>query len=233
MDKLKLLLQGYADRIDALSLRERALVFLAAAAVLFFTYDTFLLEPLLKRQKSLFEATQLRQAAVNGIEQQIQAVLQRRSDDPDAANRATQKQLQDELALLDAKLAQRQSRLVPADRMVRLLEAMLRDKRQLQVLSLRSAPPVELGVKVGTPAAAPAAATEPGAAAMAGRGLYRHGIELALRGTYPDLLDYVAALEAYRDKFYLGASSLSANGVDATLTLSLYTISLSSTWVTF
>ena len=229
MDKLKLLLQGYADRIDALSLRERALVFLAAAAVLFFTYDTFLLEPLLKRQKSLFEATQLRQAAVNGIEQQIQAVLQRRSDDPDAANRAAQMQLKGELALLDAKLAQRQSRLVPADRMVRLLEAMLRDKRQLQVLSLRSAPPVELGVKVGTPAAA----TEPGAAAMAGRGLYRHGIELALRGTYSDLLDYVAALEAYRDKFYLGASSLSANGVDATLTLSLYTISLSSTWVTF
>ena len=79
MDKLKLLLQGYADRIDALSLRERALVFLAAAAVLFLTYDTFLLEPLLKRQKSLFEATQLRQAAVTGIEQQIQAVLQRRS----------------------------------------------------------------------------------------------------------------------------------------------------------
>lgn len=229
MDKLKLLLQGYADRIDALSLRERALVFLAAAAVLFLTYDTFLLEPLLKRQKSLFEATQLRQAAVTGIEQQIQAVLQRRSDDPDAANRAAQKQLQDELALLDAKLAQRQSRLVPADRMVRLLEAMLRDKRQLQVLSLRSAPPVELGVKVGAAAAAP----QPGAAAMAGGGLYRHGIELALRGTYPDLLDYVAALEAYRDKFYLGASSLSANGVDATLTLSLYTISLSSTWVTF
>ena len=229
MDKLKFLLQGYADRIDALSLRERALVFLAAAAVLFLTYDTFLLEPLLKRQKSLFEATQLRQAAVTGIEQQIQAVLQRRSDDPDAANRAAQKQLQDELALLDAKLAQRQSRLVPADRMVRLLEAMLRDKRQLQVLSLRSAPPVELGGKVGAAAAAP----QPGAAAMAERGLYRHGIELALRGTYPDLLDYVAALEAYRDKFYLGASSLSANGVDATLTLSLYTISLSSTWVTF
>ncbi len=229
MDKLKLLLQGYADRIDALSLRERALVFLAAAAVLFLTYDTFLLEPLLKRQKALFEATQLRQAAVTGIEQQIQAVLQRRSDDPDAANRAAQMQLKDELALLDAKLAQRQSRLVPADRMVRLLEAMLRDKRQLQVLSLRSAPPVELGVKVGAPAAAP----QPDAAAMAGRGLYRHGIELALRGTYPDLLDYVAALEAYRDKFYLGASSLSANGVDATLNLSLYTISLSSTWVTF
>ena len=229
MDKLKLLLQGYADRIDALSLRERALVFLAAAAVLFLTYDTFLLEPLLKRQKALFEATQLRQAAVTGIEQQIQAVLQRRSDDPDAANRAAQTQLKDELALLDAKLAQRQSRLVPADRMVRLLEAMLRDKRQLQVLSLRSAPPVELGVKAGAPAAAP----QPGAAAMAGRGLYRHGIELALRGTYPDLLDYVAALEAYRDKFYLGASSLSANGVDATLNLSLYTISLSSTWVTF
>jgi MSHA biogenesis protein MshJ len=229
MDKLKLLLQGYADRIDALSLRERALVFLAAAAVLFLTYDTFLLEPLLKRQKALFEATQLRQAAVTGIEQQIQAVLQRRSDDPDAANRAAQMQLKDELALLDAKLAQRQSRLVPADRMVRLLEAMLRDKRQLQVLSLRSAPPVELGVKAGAPAVAP----QPGAAAMAGRGLYRHGIELALRGTYPDLLDYVAALEAYRDKFYLGASSLSANGVDATLNLSLYTISLSSTWVTF
>lgn len=233
MDKLKRLLQGYADRIDALSLRERVMVFLAAAAVLFLAYNSLLLEPLLSRQKTLSDGVQQRQSEVAVIEQQIQSILQRRGDDPDAANRAAQKQLAAQFEALDRQLAERQSRLVPADRMVRLLETMLRDKRRLQVLALRSVPPVDLGIKAGVPAAASKGAAGAAGAATLDRGLYRHGIELALRGSYPDLLAYVATLENYQDKFYLGASTLSANGVDATLNLNLYTISLSSAWVTF
>jgi MSHA biogenesis protein MshJ len=230
MEKLKLTLLGYADRVDALSLRERVMVFLAVAAVLFLGYNTLLLEPLLVRQKTVSDGLQQRQSEVNAIEQQIQALLQRRSDDPDAANRISQMQLKQQIGDLDKQLLERQSRLVPADRMVRLLESMLRENRRLQVVTFRSVPPVELGSKAGAPAAA---ASNPGRALPSDRGLYRHGIELALRGSYPDLLSYVSALEHYQDKFYLGASTLSANSVDATLTLNLYTISLSSAWVTF
>jgi MSHA biogenesis protein MshJ len=230
MHKFRLLLQAYADRIDALSLRERVMVFLAAAAVLFLAYNNLLLEPLLARQKALADAVQLRQSGVNAIEQQIQAILQRRGEDPDAANRALQKQLTERMAGLDRQLAERQSRLVPADRMVRLLETMLRENRRLQVITMRSVPPIELGGKAG---ASVVAAKNAGGDSTVERGLYRHGIELALRGSYPDLLAYVSALENYRDKFYLGGSTLSANSDSATLNLNLYTISLSSAWVTF
>ncbi len=227
MDKLRLFLQSYADRIDALSLRERVLVFLATVAVLFLIYNAVLLEPLLARQKTMSASLQQRQGEVTLIEQQIQGVLQRRGDDPNAAGRAAQQDLETRLAGLDRQLLERQGRLVPPDRVVKLLESMLRDNRRLQVVSLRSIPPVVLGSAPGTTAAAPAAT------AAADRGLYRHGIEVSLRGSYPDLVAYVAALEAYKDRFYLGASAMSANGVDATLNLSLYTISLSSKWVTF
>jgi MSHA biogenesis protein MshJ len=230
MDKLKLTLQAYADRIDALSLRERVMVFLAAAAVMFLAYNTFLLEPLLIRQKAQSEGLEQRQKDVGVVEQQIQAILQRRGEDPDAANRAASKQLTEQLGELDKKLLERQSRFVPADRMSRLLESMLRENRRLQVLVFRSVPVIELGSK---PAVSAGTQQRPGGASAPIPGLYRHGIELTLRGSYPDLIAYVSALERYQDRFYLGASSLSADSADATLTLNLYTISLSSTWVTF
>jgi len=49
--RLPVPLQRYADRLDAMSLRERVLIFLAVAVVIVAIADSALFEPILRRQK--------------------------------------------------------------------------------------------------------------------------------------------------------------------------------------
>ncbi|RJG25828.1 type II secretion system protein GspM [Massilia cavernae] len=84
---MKQYLTALAARIDALSLRERAMVFAAAAAAILFVVWSIMLGPLFDRQKTL--RMQLDQARNNigGIDAEITAKVQGFAADPDAANR--------------------------------------------------------------------------------------------------------------------------------------------------
>src|SRR5207245_4559157 len=50
--RLPVPLQRYADRLDAMSLRERVLIFLAVAVMIVAIADSALFEPILRRQKA-------------------------------------------------------------------------------------------------------------------------------------------------------------------------------------
>ncbi|UGQ48377.1 type II secretion system protein GspM [Massilia endophytica] len=77
-------------------------------------------------------------------------------------------------------------------------------------------------------AAAPAPVPAPKARAM----LYRHGVELTLQGSYPDMVSYMEALEHLPVQLFWGRAQLDAeNYPDAKLTLTLYTLSLDDKWM--
>lgn len=63
-------------------------------------------------------------------------------------------------------------------------------------------------------------------------GLYKHGVEISVEGSYADLLNYLGELEHMPWQVYWGSVSLSAQGAPLSrLTLVVYTLSLDKTWL--
>jgi MSHA biogenesis protein MshJ len=63
-------------------------------------------------------------------------------------------------------------------------------------------------------------------------GLYRHGIELTVSGSYVDLYDYLRSLESSPTQLYWGRADLAVTEYPSnTLKLTVYTVSLDRTWL--
>ncbi|NGZ84604.1 type II secretion system protein GspM [Duganella aceris] len=76
-----------------------------------------------------------------------------------------------------------------------------------------------------TPALAPAAPPQPSL-------LFRHGVQLVLEGSYPDMVNYLQALEHMPTRLFWGGAALDAQKYpQARLTLTLYTLSLDQKWI--
>jgi MSHA biogenesis protein MshJ len=219
--RLPPLLQRYADRLDAMSLRERVLIFLAVVAVLIAVADTALFEPILQRQKASSQRIQQQQDEIRTMQLQVQAYAQARTGDNANAKRQRLEQHKLELAMLDRELAARQSALVPPERMAKMLSEIVKRNPDIELVSLRS-----LAASGLTPLAATAGST-PGALTM-----YRHGIEIAVSGSYLNMLGYVGQLERLPAKIMWGGMELQAGAYPmVTLKITLYTLSPEKTWL--
>ena len=63
--------------------------------------------------------------------------------------------------------------------------------------------------------------------------IFKHGVQITVRGGYLDLLSYVSALEKMPSQMFWGEASLSVEQYpDSVLTLTLYTLSLGKLWLT-
>jgi len=220
---MKQLLQKYADRIDAMSLRERAMVFLAVAFALVMLLQNLLLEPVLSRQKQLSAQIVQRQNEMKLIQIQIQALVQPKKQDQDALNRAKLESLREQMVQLDRQFEERQKQFVAPEKIAAMLEQMLRKNRQLQMLSLNNLP----GSSMSQPGTAAAGAS--GGA----REIFRHAVVLSIGGSYFDLLDYLVALERMQEHLFWGGVELSVVEYPrSVLRLTVYTLSLEKSWLT-
>lgn len=215
---MKALIRRYAERIDAATLRERAMIFAAAACVLVYLANAVLLDPLRARQKvlALQTAQQLKELEVMQAETRRMALSVQ--VDPDAPNREKRQALLTRLAELNARVAQEQRRFTPPDRMRSLLEDMLQRYKGLALVDLRTLP------------VAPVEAARPGGAPSAG--IYRHGIELTVSGSYADLYEYLLALEGLPTQLYWRQAELLVTDHPViTLKLTAYTVSFDPAWL--
>ncbi len=232
----------WCEKFAALTRRERAIV---AAALVFgggFVIVNFGIDPALQRARSASTA----EVAARGELAQQQALmdlLKAQSSDPDAGNRQRLAQAKQELALVSERLAQFEAGMVPPARMQAFLEGLLARHRSIEVMGLKTLP-VTL---VGAPAAAkPAAGAVPqpakdsagdpsaqaGAAPAPEDGIYQHGIELRLAGSYNDLLNYLAELERMPQRVMWNSVSLKVEKYPRNvLVLRVYTLSLDRNWL--
>jgi MSHA biogenesis protein MshJ len=205
-------------RLDAMSLRERVLVFLAAAAAVVFIADAALLQPILQRQKVNSTRNQQQQDEIRAMQAQLQAFAQARSSGATSAKRQRLEKRKAELAALDRQLGGRQSELVTPERMTHMLSEILRRNPDVELVSLRSLPATGL-TQVPTSGG--------GAAA-----LYRHGVEVTVSGTYFKMLGYLAELERNPAKIFWGGLDLRTSDYPrVTLKVTLYTLSPDKTWL--
>ena len=226
---MKQLLQQYADTIDAMALRERVMFFGAVALVLVTLLQVFLLNPVLSRRNQLAAQIAQQEDETNAIQAQIQALVRPNVPDQDALNRDKITRLRGQIAQLDRQLEEQQKQFVPPEKMAAMLEKMIARNPKLQLLSLRNLP--STGLSSGARALTGDAQ---GRAKAAGtREVFRHTVEISIKGSYFDLLDYLAALERMPQRVFWEGLDLSvAEYPQSVLKLTIYTLSPEKSWLT-
>lgn len=236
---MKRLWQRYATKMEAASLRERVMIFAAAAVAIIALLNATLIEPELAKQRRLAVDIGKRQAEIRAVQDQVQKLTQARQSDPDQANRARLEQLRKQIAAAEVRLTEEQRKFAPPEQIGPLLEQMLSRNRRLQLVDMRTLPATALGAGStgGKPPAEPApakpaaAAPQPAAPAQSGP-IYRHGVEITVSGSYLDLFAYLRDLEKLPNQMYWGKLDLNVGThPQVTLKLSVYTLSLDLAWL--
>lgn len=215
-------------KVDGMSLRERALIFAAAAFLLASLVDTLFLNPLLQKQKSLSLQVQQQNEKMKDIQARLSDMLKAREADASSPERKRAAELRKQIEDGKTYLKEKRDKLVPPERMAELLEQVLGRSKGLQLVALTTLPV--------SPFVETAAADTPGAAEVKVSGLetqmYKHGVKITVRGSYADLLQYLNALERLPAQMFWGQAQMSViQYPSAELTLTLYTLSLDKTWL--
>jgi MSHA biogenesis protein MshJ len=214
------LLQRYADRLDAMSLRERVLIFLAVAVVIVAIADSALFDPISRRQKVNSQRIHQQEDEIRTMQGQVQAYAQGRTGDNAGAKRERLEKRKVELAALDRELAAKRNDLVPPERMAKMLYEIVKRNPDVDLVSLRSLPATGLAQSLTA------------GLSTGGLLLYRHGIEITVSGSYLRMLTYVNQLERLPAKIMWGNMELQAAAYPVTtLKITLYTLSPEKTWL--
>ncbi len=217
-DDLKTQLKGMAARIDAMSLRERALIFITLLVALYFLAANVLFGPVNAEKDRLQQQVNLKRAETQALEAQVQALVTT-GQVPEAAKRQKLAALRENLKTMDSELVRVTAGLVPPKEMARLMEQMLLKNRGLQVLkveSLPAAPLVESAAGVGT----------------SGPLVYKHGMNIEVKGGYLDVMRYLKSLEGLPWKVFWGKVTLKTEKYpDSRVSLLIYTLSTHEAWI--
>jgi len=173
------------ERINHLSLRERAMVFGAGVALLGMGWQMLLMDPLTRRagaaQQQLAELHQRLQAAEIAASSAAQS--------PALVAAARNRALEQRLAQLDADLAAAAHGYVAPERVAQLLGELISRQHGLTLISLRNLPVESLALPASGNAAVSARP------AVRDRGPFLHPLELIISGDYPSIVAYLQALE--------------------------------------
>lgn len=213
------------DRVDGMALRERAIIFAACALVLVALVSELLLAPLLTKQKRASAQVVQQQERMKDLQAQMQNLLQAKRDDEDSPLRRRVEQLRLQLQEQAGYLEQRREELVAPDKMAELLGRVLGENGRVHLVELKTLP---VSLLVDRPRGN--GAVQPVSAGQ--RQIFRHGVQITVRGSYLDLLRYTAALEKMSARMYWGEANLRVEQhPEAVLTLTVYTLSLDSVWL--
>ena len=211
-------------KLEAMSLRERVFIFAALAALLLAIINMLLLEPLFARQKALRSQLAQQQQLISAVQSQIAAMQQENSADATSPQRNQIKQLKQEIAEGNAFLQSSRERLVQPEKMAAYFRQLLNKNNRLQLVALQTLPVTPLIEQPDVSGNAPTASQE--------KQVFKHGVQLTLRGNYLDLLQYLSALEKLPQQMYWARAKMNVVEYPASeLTLTLYTLSLDKTWL--
>lgn len=209
-------LQRIATRIDAMSLRERAMLAIILLLVLWGGWQTFLMGPLSIQRKQLAERIENARNTVAGLNGSIQALASQRNRDPLAELRLQLELLQNQRKTVDGQLGDATRSLIDPQQMGSVLEAILAKQQGLRLIAIGSLPgePLNLESAAGLPP------------------IWRHGLRIEVEGGYLELLRFLQQLDALPWEFVWTELSLAVDEQQRSrLTLTLHSLSLKSGWL--
>jgi len=203
---MKALWATYAQRIDALSLRERVFLLMSVLVILLAVVDTIWLSPAQSAQRQLVQRFGAQTQELN----RLRTELQNSGQVPDAGMK-----LRNDIAAVNARLDEVNRDIQKASQgsgsgldLESVLVQFLRRQEGLTLVSTTT-------LKDETPASA---------APVNGAAMSRKGLELRITGTYPRLVQYVKTLETAMPQLRWGAMRLKSEKQTTELTLQVYLV---------
>lgn len=246
MNATKARWQAWNAKFAAMTPREKLIVAAAVIAGGAMVGFNFGIEPFLVKAKAANAIVQRTQGEIPALQAQL-TVLNSQNADPDAPLRARLEATRKQIAGAGERLARFEAGMVPPERMQGFLETLLSKHRNLELLELRTLPVAPVGVKAAEekkPEPAPAAGTVPSQPAPAvppaptsategkDAGIFQHGVEIRLAGSYNDLLNYLAELERMPQRVMWSRVSVSVERYPRNvMLLRVYTLSLDKNWL--
>lgn len=216
-------LQRAMSQIDALSLRERAMVMLAAFMVMFLIWDWMLMGDVGSRSKRVSAEIDNVQERMQQLNQAIATSAQVRGTDPNVVLQNELLAMRARIAELDEILSAGSGSVIPPSEMAGVIEQVLRRQGRLKLVSAQSLPPRPL---FETPLAG---------AAGDGNGIgtvYRHGLELEVEGRYLDVLEYLRELESLDWQFFWETVALESGRYPSNrVRIRVYSLNLEEGWL--
>lgn len=206
--------QALAQKVAALSLRERVMILLTGLVLLGAAAVYSWLDAADTRLTADRQALTAAQRDLEILEIENQGKQARLARDPNAQVREQLAGVEQDLARLDAELRAQTVDLIPAHEMPAVLEALLSRSTNLHMMSLTSLKP------------------EPLMAGEQKANLFKHGIRLQLEGGYFDVYQYLKALEALPRHFYWkGFDYRVVEHPKAAVAMEIYTLSTSKEFI--
>lgn len=224
-------LKNLTDRIDALSIRERALIFGGILAVLFVIALNLVLAPLRAEQVRLENTVNSKLEQTKKLQTEAQRLSETMVRDPDDANRERIADLKARLAAADESVAVFTRALVPPKETARLVEQILAIHRNVRVVRVENLPPTPL-LDTAPAAGSVQAAAVSAPTVTAGSGLFRHGLRIELRANYLDIIRLLRAMETLPSRVFWGEVSIKVEKYPTShATVVMYTLSQDSAWL--
>jgi len=218
--------QKLALFIDTLSVRERAMIFVALLASVFFVVQFALLDPLEREAKQFTVDIKKQNKDLTRIRDQQQEVLNRAGLDPDEGSRTQIANVQRNLIDLDKRLRDMTVDLIPPNEMANVLEEVLTRDTDLKLVGIKVLAPKPLTdlSEDEEKESAEIESTLPG--------VYQHSLQIELEGTYLSTLGYMQALEALPRRFYWGEVDFEIDEYPrARILIIVNTLSLNEAWI--
>jgi len=171
------------ERLDALTLRERIIIFCAGVILLYMAWQILLMRPLAARA----QADEQRLADVRKQIEVIDKLGTAASQDPATASAVRNRALNARREELDKELGSLAQGYVAPQRMTALVRELLAEQHGLKLVSLANLPVESLS---RPPDAKPDAPID-----AADRGPFLHPVEIVVEGDYASVVAYLRALE--------------------------------------
>jgi len=231
---MRALWKKFAAAIDARNTRERVLILAAASAVTFVLMESLLVGPVYAARKRLILEVRNDQVQIGKLVGQVRELTLARRADPDLALKSKLAELNVQETALQSQIDSQAADLVSPDKMSAVLERILANNARLQLIEIKTLPRV--AISVGKPQKSvqqPSAQPRGPAPVEEQSEMYRHGVEISMRGSYLDLLAYLKTIESLPVSVFWDSVSLSATAYPAiTMRLVVYTVSLEKVWLT-
>lgn len=214
-------------RIDALSLRERAILLVGALAVIYFVWDLLLLQPLEVERQRIQGQMLTNDAEFVALGEELDKLDPARSQAQSRSRREQLAQLRKQAKTLEGELAGTMVHLVPPAEMTRLLEMVLQRTQGLELhkVSGLGSSTVELGPGPATAGGTPSST-------VTAASLFRHGLRIEFSGDFYSTLSYLQQLEGLQWKFFWDSIDFKVGQYPASVTtISVFTLSLHDRWI--
>lgn len=218
------------EKIDNLTIRERAAILAGVLAVFYTLWSVFLMQPLENQQKIIKAELQQKQATQVGLNAQVQKIIEDNSKDPNIELENRLQVLKKELNEINANIQVSTAHLVSPKNMAKILETVLFKIGSLSLVSAKGLGANALIEQGKEEKAQTNDADKVQTEDMSNA--YRHGLRIEFVGDFMSTLRYLRELEALDWKFFWDSLELNVEEYPKSrVSIEVFTLSLDKNWI--